>query len=94
MKSTSVLCLALSGCSHAYPNILEHLEQSGSALRMVKRQTPVSIPPFDAKSQYVDTTGPHSFQAPGPADQRGPCPGLNAMANVGRSDQPPQVTIG
>jgi hypothetical protein len=25
----------------------------------------------------------HPFQAPGPTDQRGPCPGLNAMANHG-----------
>lgn len=25
----------------------------------------------------------HPFQAPGPTDQRGPCPGLNALANHG-----------
>lgn len=82
MKSTSALCLALAGLSHAYPNILEHLEQAGAGSAKVKRQTPLSTPPFDAASQYVDTTGSHAFQAPGPTDQRGPCPGLNALANV------------
>lgn len=25
----------------------------------------------------------HAFVAPGPTDQRGPCPGLNALANHG-----------
>ncbi|KAL1587487.1 hypothetical protein WHR41_03825 [Cladosporium halotolerans] len=83
MKSTSALCLALAGLSHAYPNILEHLEQAGAGSAKVKRQTPLSTPPFDAASQYVDTTGSHAFQAPGPTDQRGPCPGLNALANHG-----------
>lgn len=38
---------------------------------------------FDAKAQYVSNTGDHAFVAPGPDDIRGPCPGLNAMANHG-----------
>ena len=40
---------------------------------------------FDAKSQHVSTTGSHAFVAPNFAagDQRGPCPGLNALANHG-----------
>lgn len=36
---------------------------------------------FDAKAQYVDVTGAHKFVPPGPNDLRGPCPGLNALAN-------------
>lgn len=43
------------------------------------------VPIFDAKSQFVDV-GPgsgHEWQAPGPNDLRGPCPGLNAFANHG-----------
>lgn len=36
---------------------------------------------FDAKLQYVDLTGEHEFRAPGPDDERGPCAGLNALAN-------------
>jgi hypothetical protein len=38
---------------------------------------------FDPATQYVSTTGTHAFVAPGPSDLRGPCPGLNAMANHG-----------
>jgi hypothetical protein len=43
------------------------------------------IPIFNAAAQYVDV-GPgsgHEWQAPGPNDLRGPCPGLNAFANHG-----------
>jgi hypothetical protein len=83
MKSTSIICLALSGLAAAYPDILQQLEKAGASSHREKRQTPFSTPPFDAQAQYVDTTGPYSFVAPGPNDQRGPCPGLNAMANHG-----------
>lgn len=36
---------------------------------------------FNAELQYVSNAGAHAFVAPGEGDQRGPCPGLNAMAN-------------
>ncbi|KAE9397477.1 Cloroperoxidase [Gymnopus androsaceus JB14] len=39
--------------------------------------------PFDPATQYVSTTGVHEFVPPGEGDLRGPCPGLNAMANHG-----------
>lgn len=48
-----------------------------------KRQAPGVTPPFDASQQYVSNTGSHAFKAPSATDQRGPCPGLNAMANHG-----------
>ena len=38
---------------------------------------------FDPKTQLISTTGDHQFIAPGPDDARGPCPGLNALANHG-----------
>ncbi|KAJ3875198.1 hypothetical protein F5051DRAFT_70095 [Lentinula edodes] len=38
---------------------------------------------FDPALQYVSTTGQHAFVPPGSGDFRGPCPGLNAMANHG-----------
>lgn len=38
---------------------------------------------FDPSTQYVSNTGTHAFVAPGSGDLRGPCPGLNAMANHG-----------
>jgi len=40
---------------------------------------------FDPSAQYVSTTGSNAFMPPNFAagDQRGPCPGLNALANHG-----------
>ena len=40
---------------------------------------------FDPAAQLVSTTGSNAWQAPDFAggDQRGPCPGLNALANHG-----------
>ena len=46
--------------------------------RELKRQTT-----FDPTSQHVSTTGQYAWVAPGAGDQRGPCPGLNALANHG-----------
>ncbi|KAI0523800.1 hypothetical protein F5B22DRAFT_659546 [Xylaria bambusicola] len=51
--------------------------------RFAKRQAPDIIPPFDAKKQYVSTKGKHAFVPPSGSDRRGPCPGLNSMANHG-----------
>ncbi|KAM3071057.1 hypothetical protein ACMFMG_009964 [Clarireedia jacksonii] len=46
--------------------------------------TPLA-PGFSASQQYVSNKDEHAFVAPNFAagDQRGPCPGLNAMANHG-----------
>nr|POE80889.1 aromatic peroxygenase [Quercus suber] len=43
------------------------------------------IPTFDAATQYVNVSkgSGHEWQAPGPKDLRGVCPGLNAFANHG-----------
>jgi len=40
---------------------------------------------FDPTTQHVSTTGPYAWVAPNIAagDERGPCPGLNALANHG-----------
>ncbi|CAF1195521.1 unnamed protein product [Adineta steineri] len=35
----------------------------------------------------VDTTGEYEYRPPGPNDKRGPCPGLNALANNGYIDR-------
>ncbi|KAF2716436.1 hypothetical protein K431DRAFT_307771 [Polychaeton citri CBS 116435] len=73
--------------------MLEELTKSGAAKDAhVKRQSsatppqgagasPLTPPPFDAASQYISNKGAHAFVAPGSGDARGPCPGLNAMAN-------------
>ncbi|KAB8304952.1 hypothetical protein EYC80_004269 [Monilinia laxa] len=35
----------------------------------------------NAAAQIIDVSGAHAFVPPGPDDLRGPCPGLNALAN-------------
>lgn len=42
-----------------------------------------AVPTFDAEKQYIDVSpgSGHEWQAPGPNDLRGVCPGLNAFAN-------------
>lgn len=48
-------------------------------------QKRVDVPGFNAKAQLVSVSGKHKFVAPNFAagDERGPCPGLNALANHG-----------
>lgn len=49
------------------------------------KNAPQTNPPFDASAQLVDVTGVHQWIAPGPNDERGPCPGLN-VSNEGVND--------
>lgn len=73
---TNTLALAYAGLASAYPSILAHLDaQKSKAPALNKRAV------FDAQSQLVNVTGDHAFVPPGSGDQRGPCPGLNALAN-------------
>ena len=63
------------------PHLAEQTEAECPHLtknKEVKRQTT-----FDPASQHVSTTGKYAWVAPGAKDQRGPCPGLNALANHG-----------
>ncbi|KAI7223368.1 Cloroperoxidase [Hortaea werneckii] len=45
-------------------------------------QTLEALDPFDT-ARPIDVSGDHAFKAPSSNDQRGPCPGLNALANHG-----------
>jgi hypothetical protein len=78
LQITSVLALAYAGLTAAYPSILAELEAKKQAPSLKKRLGGI----FDAASQKVDVSGAHAFTPPGPGDQRGPCPGLNALSNV------------
>ena len=71
------------------PNFFnEHLKErevSKAGEQYAKRQSgPGNIPftTFD-ENQLIDVTGEYAWVAPGPNDLRGPCPGLNALANHG-----------
>lgn len=50
-----------------------------------KRQSGPGNIPFTTfnENQEIDVTGEYAWRAPGPKDIRGPCPGLNALANHG-----------
>ena len=50
--------------------------------QIVERQYPGAVPPFNAAEQYVSNQGQHSFVAPGPTDQRGPCKYLRIDVEV------------
>ncbi|KAI1369416.1 hypothetical protein F5Y08DRAFT_325422 [Xylaria arbuscula] len=67
------------------PSAYLHRDTSDAAPSsvFVSRQAPGVIPPFDAEKQLVSTKGKHAFVPPRSSDKRGPCPGLNALANHG-----------
>ncbi|RMY25760.1 hypothetical protein D0867_00502 [Hortaea werneckii] len=72
----------LLGCTGAYVNAFPQLK---GPLPPLQNESPTleKRVSFDASSQLVDVHGEHAFQAPGPNDRRGPCPGLNSLANHG-----------
>ncbi|KAI9708549.1 MAG: hypothetical protein M1828_002710, partial [Chrysothrix sp. TS-e1954] len=51
----------------AFPN-LQPSSTFAPAAANVRRQNPSAIPPFDAKSQLVSTSGLHAWRAPGVLD--------------------------
>ena len=87
-KTLSHILVLFGTLTYAYPQlsgILDGLDVGTLVLNALQALDDSSAaagdPPFDANAQYVSTTGDHAYQAPGPGDIRGPCPGLNAMAN-------------
>ena len=99
MRFTSAFtCLAFSAVTQALCPYAEqalrdrelmkrHLESDNSneETPKEKRQSGPGNIPFTTfnENQLIDVTGEHAWVAPGPNDLRGPCPGLNALANHG-----------
>lgn len=95
MKSfsiTAALAVVLLGAQEtfAFPAAFNEMYARAAAKSQIQgRSAPPQDSPdpeaailgFNPASQYVSNQGAHAFKAPGPTDQRGPCPGLNAMAN-------------
>ncbi|EME41910.1 hypothetical protein DOTSEDRAFT_135330 [Dothistroma septosporum NZE10] len=71
------------GASNALNKRTVYPSDRDPAFKSGKPNTAFPPPPFDYNDQYVSTTGDHAWAAPGPSDQRGQCPGLNAAANHG-----------
>jgi len=82
MKSTFIALglAALIEQSYAFPAIAEEAVRIAAANAPEQKRQLVS-PGFNAGLQYVSNKGAHKFVAPSKTDLRGPCPGLNAMAN-------------
>ncbi|KAK4625531.1 Dothistromin biosynthesis peroxidase dotB [Fulvia fulva] len=87
----SLLATLLATCVTAFPqassaitpevqNQLQSIGQDAVAA-LKDSSSPSNI--FDAELQKVGVDGLHAFKPPGPFDERGPCPGLNALANHG-----------
>lgn len=72
------------GCPYAKRALEDRFPEAKSIDEPLNKRVLGVAPGFDAATQYVSTTGKYSWIAPGPLDARGPCPGLNAMANHGR----------
>ncbi|TVY51306.1 Aromatic peroxygenase-like protein [Lachnellula cervina] len=81
MKPTILSFGVLASSVAAFPTVLDELQKSSAN---EKRLLGIA-PGFNAGAQYVSTTGAHAFVPPDfdAGDVRGPCPGLNAMANHG-----------
>ncbi|CAE6416021.1 unnamed protein product [Rhizoctonia solani] len=56
---------------------------TANAARLKRQSDDASLATFDPVKQKVDVTGEHAFRPPTAGDKRGPCPGLNALANHG-----------
>lgn len=90
MKLSSTL-FAISSCAvftNAFPTLSaanldgltpQALEAALKSVEKIKQEKRFLVD----TSKPIDITGSHAFKAPGRSDQRGPCPGLNALANHG-----------
>jgi hypothetical protein len=79
--SVIVGAAALTNYALAFPAIMQDALKAGQkAGKLAKRVLGVD-PGFDAAAQLIDVSGPHAWIQPGSGDLRGPCPGLNALAN-------------
>lgn len=83
MKPSTVLSLATCApLVAAFPKVMyEIAARQAAASPQGAGAMPLTPPPFDAAAQYIPNDGAHAFVPPGAGDQRGECPGLNAMAN-------------
>ncbi|KAL1795540.1 hypothetical protein ACET3X_005764 [Alternaria dauci] len=88
-----VYYLAILDAAGHDPELLKRAEEAARLVELEGRQAGAGagaataifepIPIFNAKAQYINVTASsgHEYVAPGPNDLRGPCPGLNALAN-------------
>jgi len=84
-----VALVAVSGSTSAFPSIaLEAAQLAGRDASISQQEAHEKrvngiLPGFNAGAQRIDVSGKHAFVPPNfkKGDLRGPCPGLNALAN-------------
>ncbi|EPQ30141.1 uncharacterized protein PFL1_02258 [Pseudozyma flocculosa PF-1] len=87
--NTTLSARSLSEGIKLCPQLRARMEAaaSNSASKLSKRDPDSVINPnafkFDEAAQRIDVSGSHEWRAPQPGDIRGPCPGLNVLANHG-----------
>lgn len=81
MHFTTFLTFTALAAQHvsAYP----WMNLPGAAEHNVEQSREKRQGSFDANAQRISTSGQYKFVPPGSGDLRGPCPGLNALANHG-----------
>ena len=100
----AVSLVLFSACANAFPRaVMDRLADPVDGPEMRRALTasppqgagalPLAPPPFDAAAQYISTSGAYAWKAPGAGDERGMCPGLNAMANHGYLPRNGRATI-
>ncbi|ETN38619.1 uncharacterized protein HMPREF1541_06656 [Cyphellophora europaea CBS 101466] len=99
MKLHLAAVVAGIGAAHqalAFPHLGAKFEQkhSRSMFSTIKKRINGILPGFDAEAQRIDVSGDHAFLPPGHGDLRGPCPGLNALANHNYIPHDGVATIG
>lgn len=92
LQSIVILSLATFKCVAAIPawGSLAGLSEDEIKLFMRTATVPVTgahppPPPNPNTSSFLVNDADHPYQAPGPTDIRGPCPGLNTLASHGVS---------
>lgn len=83
MKSILISTLLATTVS-AFPRVAQEAAyQLSRSVKSESRSNEKRDVAFDPAAQLVDVTGAHTFTPPdfSAGDQRGPCPGLNALAN-------------
>lgn len=78
-----IALVALPLSVSAFPALSEQATRALARVAFIPPKHEKRAIAFDAAAQLVDVTGAHAFVPPNFAagDQRGPCPGLNALAN-------------
>ncbi len=77
LKHVNAVAALLLPLASAFPYLAD--DAGGAKAEHFRRASPG----FDAAAQRIDVSGAHAFTPPNiqAGDLRGPCPGLNALAN-------------